>query len=206
MLANLARVVLAVGVGMALWSALPTVIGWEPTTVVTGSMEPRIMVGDVVVAKGIDDADLRPGQVLLVDDPDKAGTLRLHRLVERTENGFLVLKGDANPQNDSTPVAPDAVHGIGVLRVPYAGMPVVWARTGQWALLAAFAAAVALLVAMSTLDRPLRLGEDDHTDTDPDTRPTAAPREREGASGWVRPARCAPGCPASRCPPSSRPE
>jgi signal peptidase I len=173
--------VLAVGVGMALWSAVPSLIGWEPTTVVTGSMEPQIMVGDVVVARGIDEADLRPGQVLLVDDPDTADTLRLHRLVERTETGLLVLKGDANAQNDSSPVAPTAVHGIGVLRVPYAGLPVVWARTGQWAHLASLAAAVALLVAMSTLDRPLRLGE--ARDDDPDPTDNAGERETVPVGG-----------------------
>ena len=46
---TLSRTVLATVVGLLLWAAVPAVIGWTPTTVMTGSMEPRIHPGDIVV-------------------------------------------------------------------------------------------------------------------------------------------------------------
>ncbi|MBD8139674.1 MULTISPECIES: LamG-like jellyroll fold domain-containing protein [unclassified Frigoribacterium] len=125
-LATIARVVLTTAVCLLLWAAVPALWGWTPTTVVTGSMSPAIAAGDVVVAMPVDTADLDAGQVLLVDDPDRAGELRLHRLVDTTDDGSLRLKGDANAEFDSSPVAAEAVHGVGVLLVPSIGSPMLW--------------------------------------------------------------------------------
>jgi len=77
-------------------------------------------------------ARLRPGQVLLVTDPDQPGRLRLHRLVRIDPGGSLVLRGDANPAPDSDPVAPAALHGVAVLRVPAIGLPMLWVRQGRY--------------------------------------------------------------------------
>ena len=80
-----------------------------------------------------------------MDDPDHAGRLRLHRFAEFTPDGNLILRGDANSANDSTPVAPSAVHGVAVLRVPFVGLPIVWFAEKNWAPLAGTLAAVAAL-------------------------------------------------------------
>jgi hypothetical protein len=80
---------------------------------------------------------------LLVDDPDHAGRLRLHRFAEFTPDGNLILRGDANSANDSTPVAPAAVHGVAVLRIPFVGLPVVWLAEKNWGPFAAVLAVVA---------------------------------------------------------------
>ncbi|WP_083396291.1 LamG-like jellyroll fold domain-containing protein [Frigoribacterium sp. MCBA15_019] len=125
-LATVARVVLTTVVCLLLWAAVPALWGWSPTTVVSGSMAPAIAAGDVVVAMPVDTADLDAGQVLLVDDPDRAGELRLHRLVDTTDDGSLRLKGDANAQVDSSLVSAEAVHGVGVLLVPSIGSSMLW--------------------------------------------------------------------------------
>jgi hypothetical protein len=123
--ATCARVVLTTAVCLLLWAAVPALWGWSPTTVVSGSMAPRIVAGDVVVAMPLDADLLVPGQVLLGDDPDRPGELRLHRLVETTDDG-LRLQGDANASADSSPVPVEDVHGVGVLLVPAVGSPVLW--------------------------------------------------------------------------------
>ncbi len=126
-----ARAVLVFVGALAFWAAAPALIGWQPTSVMTASMAPAIAVGDVVVARPVGADQLVAGRVLLSDDPDRPGRLRLHRLDEVTADGTLRTKGDANPEPDSSPLHPDAVHGVGVLRVPWVGLPVVWARTGD---------------------------------------------------------------------------
>ena len=145
------RAILFAILGMMAWAMLPFALGWQPTTVMTGSMEPRISAGDVVIARPVPTGTAALGHVLLVDDPDQAGKLRLHRYVEDAPDGGLILRGDANRANDSSPVAPEAVHGVAVLRVPYVGLPVVWTAEKNWGNLAAvFVAVSALTVAAAS--------------------------------------------------------
>ena len=58
----------------------------------------------------------------------------MHRFVRVDDDGLLVTRGDANNADDSTPVALDAVVGIGTLRVPWIALPIVWLREGPVAL------------------------------------------------------------------------
>ena len=132
LLAGLARTVLITLGGLLFWSVVPLVLGWQPTVVMSGSMEPRIHVGDVVVTRTVPVEQLRTGHVLLVDDPTGTHARLLHRLERVSPDGALVLHGDANADPDSTPVSADAVHGVGTLRVPWVGQPAVWAANGRY--------------------------------------------------------------------------
>ena len=162
-----ARATLLVLLWLVGWSLLPAAIGWEATVVVSGSMAPRIHVGDVVVARPVADDQLRTGMVLLVDDPDHAGRLRLHRLVG-VEDGLLRLRGDANTEADSTLVARTAVHGAGVLLMPAIGRPLLWWSAGDVVPLLCAGAGLALLAGAATL----------HQRSDGAPRTPTAPRRR----------------------------
>jgi signal peptidase len=153
---TLARAVVVVLLGLALWSAAPAAIGWKPTTVMSGSMEPRLHPGDVVVSRPVAAAQIREGRVLLADDPDQHGHLRMHRYVDEGPARTIITKGDANPQADSTPLRRSAVHGVGYLRIPYVAAPVLWLRTGEWARLAVAALGFVVLLALCAVDGPLR--------------------------------------------------
>jgi signal peptidase I len=155
---------------LAAWAVLPAALGWQVTTVVSDSMRPGIWAGDVVAAHPSDGSDVRPGQVLLVEDPDHADRLRLHRLQRVTEDGALQLRGDANPAPDRTPVSRDAVHGVGVLRYPLIGLPAMWIRDGEWSILGSAAAGIAALALGARADARLRAG---------------APCNRCGAPRWT---------------------
>ncbi|MBF4602234.1 hypothetical protein ITJ55_15615 [Frigoribacterium sp. VKM Ac-1396] len=151
-LATTARVVLATAVCLLLWAAVPALWGWSPTTVVSGSMAPAIVAGDVVVAMPVAVDDLDAGQVLLVDDPDRAGALRLHRLVDTTDDG-LRLRGDANADVDSSLVPTEAVRGVGVLLVPAIGSAMLW-QGGDRALGVLVVSLVVLLLLAATRLEP----------------------------------------------------
>ena len=152
----LSRTVLGTLVGLLLWAAVPAVVGWTPTTVMTGSMEPRIHPGDVVVAKPVAESSIHRGQVLLFQDPDRADHLRLHRYDDNGQGTQIVTKGDANPAADSTPIDRSAVVGVGYLRVPYIGTPFVWAAGHQWGHLLVTGSVLMLLVLGAQADRSLR--------------------------------------------------
>jgi signal peptidase I len=142
-------------IGAVIWMALPTLWGWQATTVMSDSMAPGIRAGDVVVTMPVAPDRVQAGRILLVRDPDHPGRLRLHRYVA-SEDGAIVTKGDANPQRDSSPVAPSAVVGMAVLRAPWIGLPFVWVNDGRWEAAVLAAGALGVVGMLCGIDSGLR--------------------------------------------------
>ena len=100
----------------------------EPLVVISGSMEPRIMTGDLVVDRPTATADLQPGEVVSLRSA-VTGDLVTHRVVavapQPDGTWQVTLKGDANPSADGEPyVVGDRVWHP-VLRIPGGGRAVV---------------------------------------------------------------------------------
>jgi signal peptidase I len=140
-----ARFALTAAATLLALAIAPAALGCKAVVVVSGSMQPHVWVGDVLVTRPLGHQLPRRGQVLLVDDPAHPGRLVSHRLVRINPDGTLMLKGDANLAPDSTPVPPSAVHGVAVVRVPLIGMPTIWRAQQQTLPLAA-----TTLLALST--------------------------------------------------------
>lgn len=106
--------------GVVGWVMLPAVLlGWSPTVVTSGSMEPRIRAGDIVHLAP--PADIEVGAVIRF--PDELGRHVLHRVVHVHPDGSLQTRGDANARPDTMPVDIGQVTGRGVLLIPYAAHP-----------------------------------------------------------------------------------
>ena len=105
-------------IGLALVAVAPFIIGWTPHVVVSGSMQPTVRRGDVVVAQWTDGLGLHKGQLILFES--ERG-LTAHRIVEVLPDGTYRTRGDANPAADSTPVRPRDVEGIARVVVPFIG-------------------------------------------------------------------------------------
>ena len=144
-----AAVLVAVA-GLVFLALAPRLVGFQGHVVVSGSMEPRLSPGDVVLTRPVLPQDLQPGQVLLFPDPEGADRLLLHRLVSFDERGDLITRGDANQSNDSTHVPASSVIGEAQLRVPHVGLPTYWRLTGQWGHLGGLTALLAA-AAVSTV-------------------------------------------------------
>jgi signal peptidase len=98
-------------------------LGWEFDAVLSGSMEPDIGVGGLVVIKPVDGEDVSVGEVISFKLPG-IDTPICHRLIERTETSdgiILRTKGDANEEPDDFVVRTADVIGRAVFYVPYAG-------------------------------------------------------------------------------------
>lgn len=79
--------------------------GLQPLVVKSGSMEPTIHTGGMVLMRKVPAADIRVGDVLAVERPDR--TRVTHRVVTVKHMGAtaeLTLKGDANEDPDPIPV------------------------------------------------------------------------------------------------------
>ncbi len=114
------------------WTLLPFAVGWSPSVVLTGSMLPSVRPGDIVVTAPIDTARLQLGHVIRFVDPARPSRYLLHRISRTQDNGTFITRGDANGNDDSTPVPTGNVTGVARLRVPLVGLPVVWLREGEY--------------------------------------------------------------------------
>ncbi|BBE21307.1 hypothetical protein MN0502_01900 [Arthrobacter sp. MN05-02] len=138
----LSRLYLGVLLSLALIAALPAVLGWHGTVVQSGSMEPHISAGDVVLAVTPNPgAPVPVGGVVEYTSPASAQPsgvekTMLHRVVAENTDGTYVTAGDANTDVDSTPLTPEQITGQARLLVPMIGLPGLWLGTGNLPMLA----------------------------------------------------------------------
>lgn len=124
----LARSYLTMMASLAIIALLPVLLGWRPMVILSGSMEPTISTGDVVLLSDLPTGEAYgDGMVVAFDamDVDDEPIVKMHRIVETVEGGFET-RGDANEDRDSGIRAEDELHGAGRLLVPFIGLPVYW--------------------------------------------------------------------------------
>lgn len=92
--------------------------GYAFLEVVSGSMEPTINVGDLVI---INTRDKEVSLDDVVTFTDASGSFVTHRVSESLESG-LITKGDANNAEDEDIVKAENVVGKYVFRIPYFGV------------------------------------------------------------------------------------
>ncbi|MBB6647628.1 signal peptidase I [Halobellus ruber] len=122
----LATIVLIAAVSPFAVFAVPQVIGAdEGFVVLSGSMEPALSPGDVVIVDA--SGPVGVGDVITYGRPgDSVPTT--HRVVGVVDGGYET-KGDANENADAGLVAPEAIIGRVVLTIPLVGHVILWANT-----------------------------------------------------------------------------
>lgn len=119
-LTGLGMAVILLTLVVALLLAAPGLLGWKQMSVLTGSMEPEIPVGSMVYVEPVEPESLAEGDVVTFVQAD--GNTVTHRVVKnRTVEGTLVTKGDANEEEDMDPVPYERVVGKVGLTLPNAG-------------------------------------------------------------------------------------
>lgn len=122
----LVTVVLVAAISPFAVFAVPQVIGAdEGYVVLSGSMEPVLSPGDVVIVDS--SGPVQNGDVITYRSPgDSVPTT--HRVVGEVD-GRYETKGDANEEADTGTVAPEAIIGKVVLTIPFIGHIILWANT-----------------------------------------------------------------------------
>jgi signal peptidase I len=145
---TVSMLVLSMTASLGLWIGLPWgLLGWSPTLIVSGSMEPLVSAGDVVMVRPVPTDELGTDTVVLYERPETGRVL--HRIVAVLPDGSFRTQGDANDVADSAPVRPDDVRGVAVLAVPWVGRPSLWLRDGEQLPLAATGATLLLLLGLA---------------------------------------------------------
>lgn len=115
--------VLLAGLTIISVSTLP--IGYKVLAVQSGSMEPALKVGSLIVVKKTN--SYQKGEIITYRNKNNSQTTT-HRLVE-IKNGEFVTKGDANNANDSGLINQDFIVGKVILAIPFLGYPISFAKT-----------------------------------------------------------------------------
>lgn len=122
----------AAALGLILSVTAPALVGYRSLVVLSGSMSPAIGTGDVVVERPVSPLDLRVGDVVTFQDPDRAGRAVTHRIRDVRVRGAAVdvtTRGDANGTVERWSVASSGRVGRVVYHVWKIGYVLVWLRT-----------------------------------------------------------------------------
>lgn len=132
--------VIGVTAGTACSIVLPALTGHRVLTELTGSMQPVLAPGDLVVVAPISPRRATPGDVITFSDPEGGGRLVTHRVVKVDVAGdkvAFVTRGDANNGVERWTTRGDARIGRAVYRLPKLGYVLFGVRSpvGRLALL-----------------------------------------------------------------------
>lgn len=103
-------------------------------TVLSGSMEPSMHTGDIVVSMKIDVNTIQIGDIITFryddeTDPNRCVTHRVSNITYDGDNTYFSTKGDSNEENDTRIVKSSEVIGKVVFIIPYLGYISNFARS-----------------------------------------------------------------------------
>ena len=75
-------------------------IGFESYYILSGSMEPTLMTGEIVLVN-TNDREVYDGDIIAFCEGDH---VVIHRIVKTVSEGVYITKGDANPSEDFSPI------------------------------------------------------------------------------------------------------
>lgn len=96
--------------------------------IASGSMEPNISKGDVVIIEKINEKfdSLNEGQILAFKHDGVIVVHRIINILKENNEYYFYTKGDANDNVDNFVIYEDDIIGIVNYKVPYIGLPTVW--------------------------------------------------------------------------------
>lgn len=110
--------------GLAAALAATLLAGGSNVSVLSGSMEPLLSTGDLVLGLAVEPAEVRPGDVITYSSPDGGGALvthRVRRVALKGDRAEFVTKGDANRSTETWSMPADGDLRRAAARVPLAG-------------------------------------------------------------------------------------
>jgi signal peptidase len=121
-------VAIGFGLGMVAIVTLPSVLGYQSLTVISGSMVPTLGVGSVVIDEVIAPAEARPGDIVTFKDPlhPRQLTHRLQKVRVEGDTFYMTTLGDANDVPEHWTVPRTAHIGRVVAHFPKLGYVRQW--------------------------------------------------------------------------------
>ncbi len=108
---------------------VPDFMGYKPFIVLSGSMEPVILAGDMVLTREVKPEDIKVGDIISFSAEDQI--VVTHRVVDidRSEGLTFITKGDANVGTDAVGVKPEQLEGRYIWRAANMGRFALFIQT-----------------------------------------------------------------------------
>jgi signal peptidase len=109
-----------------------SLFGHRSLVVMSGSMEPVLHPGDLVIDHQVTPLQIRVGDIVTFPDPADHSRLITHRVRRVQVNGdtvAMVTKGDASNTTQDWQIRSDGRMGRVMLRVPKVGYAIFWVRS-----------------------------------------------------------------------------
>ena len=100
----------------------PELFGWSRAVILSGSMEPSMSIGDLVIVHR--EKEYRVGDIVVFDS---GGLSVTHRILEKAQEGF-VTKGDANNVPDKELLSENHIIGRVAVVIPMVGKAVLFLK------------------------------------------------------------------------------
>jgi signal peptidase len=115
--------------GLLFTLTVPRALGKPVLVVLTGSMEPQLATGDLIIESRISPLEAKVGDVVTFRDPERPDRLITHRVRRIQPSGDavgFVTKGDANNTVETWQIDRAGSIGRVELRAPKLGYAVAW--------------------------------------------------------------------------------
>lgn len=101
---------------------IPGIFGRKPFVVLSGSMKPNILIGDLIIVKEVDANTLQKDDIIAYrDDKDLVTTHRIINVIKTDEDTCFETKGDSNNVKDSALVCSNDIEGKYIQRIARLG-------------------------------------------------------------------------------------
>ncbi len=97
----------------------PTFMGYKNFIVLTGSMNPTINEGDIVIVKA--EADIQKGDIIAFKAQNSIVTHRVVEIKKEADKDFYITKGDANSSTDIELISKEDIEGKYCFKIPILG-------------------------------------------------------------------------------------
>lgn len=115
-------VVLFISVKSKLTNEVPSIFGYKAFTVVTGSMEPTINIGSLIIVEEVDSKEINTQDIITYRN-ENTNSVTTHRVVDidYSDGIKFITKGDANNVKDNKAINFDLLEGRVVRVFPSIG-------------------------------------------------------------------------------------
>ena len=108
---------------------VPGFLGYKPLIVLSGSMEPTILPGDIVIVKEVPADTLKEGDIVAYLRETTVITHRIMSINQTDGSRNFYTKGDNNNVDDALPVTDDMMEGKYLFRIPGVGNAAMFMQT-----------------------------------------------------------------------------
>lgn len=124
---------LLVGLSSLLLISLRPLAGFRAQGIVSGSMEPAIQTGSIVITRQLQEDAYRVGDIITFQPPARTLFTVTHRIIElkSTADGLRAVqtKGDANTNGDPWKLTTGAIQGKYLFALPWLGYLLYFCKT-----------------------------------------------------------------------------